>query len=254
MVIFDQVSRHGSTHSSCGNSGTGTSGHTPPSLETPQIQPKRRRNQGVALLTQRRNILIPRCQAAGIAYRQILLQDGSDPLPEVRPPLLLDTTDLPLSRLIAVLVAAQRRVLTTLALVNPADTRLLRLLPLCSAVRLIASDATDLARLKPFLRHLADHPPRRPVRPPVWIGLPTPPQLTSPLPPLLLSILQSLLEQHDHDAVADACGVSRATLMRLLAGTRMAVGLPNGAAARFRPPVLAMAILAALAEHDLPLN
>ena len=28
----------------------------------------------------------------------------------------------------------------------------------------------------------------------------------------------------DQDAVADACGVSRATLMRLLAGTRMAVG------------------------------
>src|SRR2546425_1114252 len=65
---------------------------------------------------------------------------------------------------------------------------------------------------------------------------------------------RALFERHHHYTTPPERGVTRATLLPLLAATRLALGLPPGAAARFRPPVLAMAILAALAEHDVPLN
>jgi hypothetical protein len=209
---------------------------------------ERRREPGIALLTQRGKTLIPRLQEAGVPNRLILLQDSEDPLPAIRPPLLLDTVGLALPDLIAVLLAVQSRLIATLALVNPSNIQLLRLLPLCAAVRVIVSDAIDLAYLTPFIRHLDDTPQRGAVPPPVWVGLSAPPQLTPALSPQMLRLLNELSCCKDHDMVAEACGMSRATLMRLLADTRKALNMPAGTRARYRPPVLATAILAALAE------
>jgi hypothetical protein len=211
--------------------------------------PERRRELGVALLTDRVELLRPRLYDAGIANRAFLLQDDEKkPLPDIRSPLLLDTVGLALPDLFAVLLAVQREAITTLALVNPSDIRLHRLLPLCAAVRVIISDAIDLAHLPPFTRHLDDTPQHGAALPPVWVGLRAPPQLTPPLSPQILRLLNELPCCKDHDMVAAACGMSRATLMRLLADARKALGMPAGTSARYRPPVLATAILAALAE------
>jgi hypothetical protein len=186
--------------------------------------------------------------------RHIALQDGPQLLPDFRPPLLLDTTGLALPTLVSVLVALQRQALTTLALVAPTDIRLLRLLPLCSAVRVIAADTPDLTCLAPFTRHLyciqASLPP---TSTPAWVGLVPPPDLKPKLAPFLLPALAALQCAPDLKVAAKACAVaanrkiSRATLLRLLSSTRTALGMPAGAAARYRPPVLAAAILDALA-------
>ncbi len=110
------------------------------------------------------------------------------------------------------------------ALADAGDWRALRLLALCLAVSLIASD--NPATLRPWIRQLATvQIPRRSQPMPVWL-IPPPPPLH--LAPLLLRALAALQSSPSIRLAAERCGVSESTMARLLRTTRGVLGMPPG--------------------------
>jgi hypothetical protein len=228
---------------------------------------ERRTTEGLAIVTARADYIKPRCLAAGIAARALTVQDGPA-WPEHRPPLVLDTIGLPVEVLVILLAdppklkmakyqtaahsvalpAEQRRApkhipfAPLVALADASDWRTLRLLALCSAVRLIGP--ADPAELRPWIRHLAMMQTLRRTAPaPAWLISPPPPLR---LDPLLLRALAALQVSPSVRVAAEQCDVSVSTMSRLLRATRGVLGMPSGDVSRFRPEEQAAMILARL--------
>lgn len=240
--------------------------------------PERRHEKGFALFSMQSGRIKARCQVAGIGCHAMSRQEGHGVLIDagLRPPILLDTRSFASWDVLDLLVALQtwpdvptprvlhparvgaptktrsqgaaRRApgLATIALVDPADTRMLRLLPLCRAIQVIVADTLDLRCLVPYLRLLPHVVIRSSTRPPAYIGITPPPALRTALSPLLLPTLTALRHAPDNAAVAQSCQVSRATLMRVLSETRSTLALPAGDALRYRPAALADLLFHAL--------
>jgi hypothetical protein len=218
---------------------------------------ERRKTEGVAIVTTRAEYIKPRCLAAGIAVRALPVQDGPA-WPAHRPPVVLDTVGLPTEVLVALLAEPPKVKLSpvqtqsyaskdalfgvVVTLADAGDWRTLRLLALCFAVRLIASD--DPATLRPWIQHLATMQiPRRALPMPIWL-IPPPPLLR--LDPLLLRALAALQASTSVRLAAERCGVSESTMSRLLRTTRGVLEIPPGDVSRFRPAEQAALILARL--------
>ncbi len=223
--------------------------------------------------------------AGGVSARVLSVQDGPA-WPQLRPPLVLDTIDMPVEMLVALLAsppvvkkssasvvdrarAAQPRTLPRGraelvpmgALADPSDWRTLRLLILCPAVRLISAD--DLPTVRRWARHLSSAlPPHRPASEPACLFAPPPPLPTQlhvePAAqsllrdPFLLPLLAALLNCPTYMAVAARCNVSDSKLSRRLRDVRAALGLPSGDVSRLVPAELAAIILERLSA-DSPL-
>ncbi len=250
----------------------------------------RRYMEGVVVVTttERASRVKQRFLTGNVSARVLPVQDGPA-WPQLRPPLILDTIDMPVEMLVALLAnppvikrssasvvdqapTAQPRTLPATratmlrehvelvpigALADPRDWRTLRLLMLCPAVRLISAD--DLSLVRRWAYHLSSTlPPRRRASEPACLFAPP-----SPLPmqqaaqsvlrdPLLLPLLAALLSCPTYAAIAARCGVSDSQLSRRLRVVRTALGLPAGDRSRPAPADLARMILEYLSA-DSPL-
>jgi hypothetical protein len=207
---------------------------------------QQRQTPGWALISERSEFVL-RAKTELSAVRHVAIQeDPANPLPSVRAPLLLDTVTMAPARLVLLLLALRKAKIATVAIVSPADFLAQRLVPLCPAVRVLVSDEAELDLLSPFARYLArlrfDHPA-------ALIGL-SRPDLQPALPPLLLDVLHSLPNVKTHDETALSTGLSRASLFRLLAEARAALGVADDAK-NLTPSTLQQRLYAALAQPNV---
>lgn len=222
---------------------------------------ERRKEPGVAIVTVRPSYIKAICALADLPSRPLLVQPGPS-WPTHRPPVVLDTIGLPIADLVALLAAPPQAQQATLpkpgsaclrpctdyepliALADPNDLRVLRLLRMCPAVQLICPE--DAAKLKRWLPHFGNGLPM-PGGNRVWlVEKPAEP----PLDPLLLAALAALATSPSVNAAAEKCGVSPSTMARMLRNIKQALGLPSGGISRFRPEELAAAILGRLSARS----
>lgn len=221
-----------------------------------EIGNERRHQPGVAVLSLRRLWISQQLASAGIPSRHIIPQLGPTLLPAFRPPLLLDTVDMPLPLLVAILweLSRMRELTPTLALLPPTEPGLARLLALPLAISVLLADTVPTDTLGLWLRLAPQIVRRTAATPPAMVGLgPPPPELLS-LPAYTLDALRALAPYGGPPAVsiteaAQQAGISRRLFCYQLAAIRAVVGVP--ATRRYRPPDLAEAICAALAEPIL---
>lgn len=221
-----------------------------------EIGNERRRQPGVAVISWRRPWITQQLAAAGIPSRHILPQPGPTLLPAFRPPLLLDTVEMPLPLLVAILWELNRvRELTpTLALLPPTEPGLARLLALPLAISVLLADTVPTDILGLWLRLAPQIVRRTASTPPALVGLGPPPADLLNLPVYTLDALYALAPYGAPPAgsiteAAQQAGISRRLFCYQLAAIRAVVGVP--ASRRYRPPDLAAAICAALVEPGL---
>lgn len=213
---------------------------------------ERRTKRGVAIVSARPSVKW-RYECAGVPNGIYSVQDGNT-WPDHRPPVVLDTIGMAVQTLVALLacpprVAAAHQHVPLLALADPFDWRVLRLLNLCPAVRLVCPD--DPTTLQRWLQHLDGIVPARTGAALSGWMLDPAPDLN--LDPLLLPALAALPSSPSIRAAAERCAVSESTMARLLRVTKARLGLPPGDVSRFRPDDLAATILDQLGA-DSPLR
>lgn len=214
---------------------------------------ERRRQPGVAVISLRRAWLTQYLHQTGVGFRHIIPQLGSALLPRFRPPLLLDVAGMPVPLIIALLreLDRARPLIPTLALIpaaSPANARLLTPIP---AIQAIVSDAAPPETLALWLRVLPQLGRASSTMSPAWVSVPAPLTQALALPTYSLDLLHALAPYGSAppasiDDAASAAGVSRRLFYYRLAALRAVVGLPSNR--RYRPPALATAICAALAD------
>ena len=212
-----------------------------------------RQRHGVAIVTARPLPIKALYGDAGLPSRPLLVQPGPS-WPEHGAPVVLDTIDLPASELVALLadppqanrpaavrsgLQAKPNYMPLIAFARPNDWRTLRLLGLCSSVRLICpGDPTQLSR---WISHIEAAVSVRPgLSPAAWLVEP-PPALK--LDRLLLPALAALPYAASLRIAAERCAVSESALARMLRTTKATLGLPPGDVCRFKPDELAALIL-----------
>lgn len=214
-----------------------------------------RQRPGVAIVTARPLPIKALYGDAGLPSRPLLVQPGPS-WPAHHALMVLDTIDLPASELVILLadppqanwpppatmrsgLRAKPNYLPLIAFARPNDWRTLRLLSLCSSVRLICpGDPTQLAR---WVLHIeAAIAARSGLSPTAWL---VEPPTDLKLDPLLLPALAVLPYAASLRIAAERCGVSESALARMLRITKATLGLPPGDVCRFRPDELAALIL-----------
>jgi hypothetical protein len=220
---------------------------------TPEPWQERRSHQGIALLSMRRVALTLRLAAVHVPVRHLLPQLGPPIVPEFRPPLLLDTIEMPLPLLVTILweVSRARTAMPTLALVPPDRPGVARLAALSRSVHALIADDVPDATLGLWVRMAPQFGRRSASVAPVEVGLPALPAGMGPLPAFTLDVIHALVPFGGRPAAtlteaAQRVGVSRRLFCYQLAALRAVVGLP--ADRRYRPPNLAAALCAALAQ------
>lgn len=217
--------------------------------------PERRIQMGIVVVTKRPRQVGVHCQAAGLPARVLSVQSGPA-WPELRPPVLLDTIGLPVEELVALLArpprlsaapgdrAAERPFAPVMALADPADCCVLRLLGLCPAVELVCAESPQgLARWLAYLEQRVVARSRGGQT--IWL---IEPPADAPLEPALLSILAALLVSPSYSDVAAHCGLSDSTLYRTLRAIRTGLGLPTSTTGRLEPADLFRRIIERLAD------
>jgi len=210
-----------------------------------------RYHQSVAVISLRRADLSHRLKVSHAPFRYIIPQLGQAFLPELRPPLLLDTVDMPLPMLVAILweLTRVRNITPTLALVSPQQVSLARLIALPLSVNvLVADDVTDgtlglWARMAPFISR------RTGSMAPVEVGMSTASVGMLNLPSYTLDALRALSPFGGRppatiSEAAQRAGISRRLFCYRLAAIRAVVGIPPNR--RYRPPALASLICEAI--------
>ncbi len=187
-----------------------------------------RQTLGAAVISSRRLLLGPRLCNAGVGARFLLPQNApyGAQIPALRPPLLLDTRDLGFVQTAALLLelASRSPVIPTIALVDPDDTALCAILPVCPAVYAVVADTEELNLIAPLIRlggicgteRLGEVEP-------YWSGLSPPPR-----PPIALGDLEILVAMSGAESVNDAAdrsGMARRTFYRRLARLRANLNL-----------------------------
>lgn len=216
---------------------------------------ERRSHQGIAVISLRRVELTRRLKAAHAPFRHIVPQLGPTLVPELRPPLLLDTIGMPLPMLVAILweLSRARNIMPTLALVPPDQPGLARLIALPRSVHaLVADDVTDeTLGLWARMAHLIERRPGSMA--PVEVGMPMTSAGMVNLPAYTLDALHALSPfggkpPATMTEAAQRAGISRRLFCYQLAAIRAVVGIPSDR--RYRPPALASTICAAIAAGD----
>ncbi|NNJ12198.1 hypothetical protein EKD04_017855 [Chloroflexales bacterium ZM16-3] len=210
--------------------------------------PDRRRDAGVAVISFRRAWLAQRLLASGVSVRHVVPQLGHPLLPDIRPPLLLDSVSMPPRMLTAILWELRTvRHIPTLALISGDAPGVGRLLALAPAVHVVIADTVPPETLALWLRMAPALAARRLVTAsPAWVGVVAP---AVPLPAATLAALYALAPYGSEPSasLADAAqriGVSRRQLCYHLAALRAALGVPPQR--RYRPHALAAAICQAI--------
>jgi hypothetical protein len=109
-------------------------------------------------------------------------------------------------------------------------------------VRLVMTKHEDLGTvLPPLTRVLANLPTSTP---PIHLGLEPLPVLEPALSPSIPDILLAALQRYKHNVTARKCGMSRATLYRVLAETKIALDI-HESTSKTPPDILAQRLIAA---------
>ncbi len=224
-----------------------------------ELGQERRYHQGIAVISLRRVELTRRLKAAHTPFRHIVPQLGPTLVPELRPPLLLDTIGMPLPMLVAILweLSRARNIMPTLALVPPDQPSLARLTTLPLSVHaLVADDVTD-ETLGLWVR-MAHMIGRRPGSlAPVEVGMPTASVGTLNLPAYTLDVLHALSPfggraPANMTEAAQRVDMSRRLFCYQLAAIRAVIGIAPDR--RYRPAALASAIYAGIASAEVDVS
>ena len=221
-----------------------------------ELGQERRYHQGIAVISLRRVELSRRLKAANVLFRHMIPQLGPTLVPELRPPLLLDTIGMPLPMLVAILweLSRARHIMPTLALVPPDQPLLARLAALPLSVHaLVADDVTDeTLGLWARTAHIIGRRPGSLA--PVEVGIPLTSAGKLNLPAYTLDVLHALSPFGGRSPVnmveaAQRVDMSRRLFCYQLAAIRAVVGIPPDR--RYRPAALASAIYAGIASGDV---
>lgn len=170
-----------------------------------------RQSQGWALISNRPAFV--RRLHKKLKFRHILLQDDlKEPLPKIRAPLLLDTAGFEPLKLLLLLRAIRKAKIATVAIVRVNDVFAQRIVALCPQVRVIMSEQQELPTLLPPLTSFVAS--MKLDVPPTIVGLAPLPAIELPI--VLIDLLCEALLGHDEKVLTSNCGISRASLFRLM--------------------------------------
>jgi hypothetical protein len=187
-----------------------------------------------------------------LRIRHLLIQDTRDnPLPAARAPLLLDTIGMQPLQLLSLLVAIRQARIATAAIVAANDYFVQRMLLLCPPVRLIMTEQADLGSIIPPLTRVL--PTMSFAHEPICLQIAALPELESAISPSMPDILLSSLQGYKHNVTARKCGMSRATLYRILAETKTALKV-SVSTPKTPPDILAQRLIAAFQVSHPPVS